>query len=204
MASTTRQDHRLSAADPNSDYSQYLRQQQYQQQYQQQQEQEEASRNPRRPVSMSGLTSTAERIETRPRSHSSHLPPSSSESSQLSSKSSASSTTSSSASSTHEPPPLKGYTLTDTTRPQSSWRPPVNRSKLSMQYTPSDPEDSDDEPLGNTQQKQQQQQQQQQYPQNLSLPHSRFMAGQNVELNGSSSAADSLRGKQRKNRPKAS
>ncbi|KAG0331463.1 hypothetical protein BG004_001653, partial [Podila humilis] len=80
----------------------------------------------------------------------------------------------------------------------STWRQPANRSKLSMQYTPSDHEDSDDEPLGNTQQKQQQQVLKErghsQEQQSLQHQHTRFIAGQNVELNSSnSSAAESLR-----------
>ncbi|KAG0221121.1 hypothetical protein BGX31_010178, partial [Mortierella sp. GBA43] len=56
-------------------------------------------------------------------------------------------------------------------------RQPTFRSKLSKQYTPSDSEDSDDEPLG------------------LSVPsrQSKYMSGQPVELNVTR-ATESLRG----------
>ncbi|KAF8964305.1 hypothetical protein BGZ46_000815, partial [Entomortierella lignicola] len=57
-------------------------------------------------------------------------------------------------------------------------RQPAHRSKLSMQYTPSESEDSDEEPLG--------------LPKPV-IRRSRFLSGESVQLNKSSMATESLR-----------
>ncbi|KAG9060948.1 hypothetical protein KI688_007775 [Linnemannia hyalina] len=166
MASTfpvnKRSDNRLSINDPNSEYNQYLTQQQ-------------PNTNP--PQSLQSMTSSLTQRAGRPRSQaafSSHGP-SSSESSQHSSQSSSSSSSStSSRTSTNEAfPALVRYTLTDNPVRAQPPRQPAYRSKLSKQYSPSDSEDSDDEPLA------------------LQSSHQHtYMSGPAVELN---SAAESLR-----------
>ncbi|KAF9540339.1 hypothetical protein EC957_004379 [Mortierella hygrophila] len=166
MASTfpvnKRADNRLSINDPNSEYSQYLTHQQ-------------PNTNPLQ--SLESMTSSSTQRAGRPRSQaafSSHGP-SSSESSQHSSQSSSSSSSiTSSRSSTNEASPaLVRYTLTDNPVRAQPPRQPPHRSKLSKQYSPSDSEDSDDEPLA------------------LQSSHQHtYMYGPAVELN---SAAESLR-----------
>ncbi|KAK5820853.1 hypothetical protein F5H01DRAFT_170787 [Linnemannia elongata] len=167
MASTfpvnKRTDNRISVHDRDNEYCQYLRQQQ-------------PNTNP--PQNSESMTSSSTQGASRSRSQaacSSHGP-SSSESSQHSSRSSSSSSSStSSRSSTNDPPPvLIRYTLTDNPVRAQPPRQPTHRSKLSKQYSPSDSEDSDDEPLALQSSRQ-----------------STYMSGPLVKLN---SAAESLRG----------
>ncbi|KAK3840231.1 MAG: hypothetical protein JOS17DRAFT_10970 [Linnemannia elongata] len=165
MASTfsvnKRTDNRLSINNLNSEYNYCLRQQQ-------------PNTNP--PQSSESMTSSSAQRAGRPSqaAFSSHGP-SSSESSQHSSRSSSSSSSStSSRSSTNDAPPaLVRYTLTDNPVRAQLPRQPAHRSKLSKQYSPSDSEDSDDEPLALQSSRQ-----------------STYMSGPLVELN---SATESLR-----------
>ncbi|KAI1317258.1 hypothetical protein EDD11_008745 [Mortierella claussenii] len=161
---TGRVDSRLSIADPNSDYSQYLKKQQQQQS--------------RRASTQPELNSVTHQSHT---NYPAQLPPPSSNgsthiSSDSSSSSSSGPSTSSSTSSHEQTPEPIRYTLTDNPvrMPLPAPRQPAHRSKLSKQYTPSESEDSDDEPLG------------------LGLAHaprrSRFMSGQPVELNSNKSS----------------
>ncbi|KAI8600163.1 hypothetical protein EDD21DRAFT_377879 [Dissophora ornata] len=167
---TSRVDSRLSIANPESDYSNYLKQQQQQ------------LHRPTTPQEMIRPSSPSLQAEVRRHSHanySTQLPPSSSdETSQISSRSSSSGSSTNSTSSSHEPTPETArYTLPDNLVRLPPPRQPAHRSKLSKQYTPSDTEDSDDEPLGSSAQAQR---------------RSRYMSGQPTELN-STRATESLR-----------
>ncbi|KAG0367027.1 hypothetical protein BGX24_003438, partial [Mortierella sp. AD032] len=115
--------------------------------------------------------------------------PSSSESSQHSTRSSTSSSSSTSSRSSVHETPLVRYTLTDNPVRVQPPRQPAHRSKLSKQYSPSDSEDSDDEPLG------------------LQSPRpSKYMPGQVAEENNNNNgrAAESLRDISRRDTVQAS
>ncbi|KAG0289107.1 hypothetical protein BGZ98_003980, partial [Dissophora globulifera] len=163
-------DNRLSAANPNSDYSQYLRQQQ------QQKPQERRFSTPHVMHHSSSPSGQLSRNRRSQGTYSTPLPASSSNdpfatSSRISSSGSSTSSRSSAheVMSSHEP---VRYTLTDNPIRLPPQRQPAHRSKLFKQYTPSESEDSDDEPLAHAVQ-------------------SRFSPGQPIALNNSTSTSTS-------------
>ncbi|KAF9417081.1 hypothetical protein BGZ76_004556, partial [Entomortierella beljakovae] len=158
-----RVDSRLSVANPASDYSIYLKQQSDMKEQQQKQQQPSFPSQHQQEHQFSKSQDISRRYQPNYPRHPSPL-----SSDDSSNNTSSGSSVSSESSTSHEQlsEPVR-YSLVDNPVRPPPQRQPAHRSKLSMQYTPSESGDSDDEPLS------------------LPQPDKRFgfAAGRPVELN---------------------